>query len=212
MTPRLRLLSLGAGVQSTTLALMIAKGEFSEHIDGAIFADTQWEPAATYAHLDWLTAQLPFPVYRVSAGNIVSAVLTRRTASGKPFSAIPWFVTNPDGSKGMGSSQCTSNYKHAPLMWKTRELLNVARTGYIAPGTVEQWIGISTDEASRMKDATQRYITNRWPLIELGMSRKDCLRWLENYRYPTPPKSACIGCPFHDQATWASMRATRPDD
>ena len=63
-----------------------------------------------------------------------------------------------------------------------------------------------------MKDARQKYITTRWPLIERGMSRQNCLEWLEAYAYPVPPKSACVGCPFHDQATWEKMRDERPGD
>ena len=66
----LTLLSLGAGVQSSTLALMAACGEISPMPDGAIFADTQSEPAAVYTYLDWLERQLPFPVYRVTAGSL----------------------------------------------------------------------------------------------------------------------------------------------
>jgi hypothetical protein len=38
----LRVLSLGAGVQSTTLALMAAHGEIGPMPDCAIFADTGW--------------------------------------------------------------------------------------------------------------------------------------------------------------------------
>jgi 3'-phosphoadenosine 5'-phosphosulfate sulfotransferase (PAPS reductase)/FAD synthetase len=49
---QLRVLSLGAGVQSTTLALMAAHGEI-EPPHCAIFADTGWEPRAVYDHLDW---------------------------------------------------------------------------------------------------------------------------------------------------------------
>ena len=41
---QLRVLSLGAGVQSTTLALMAAHGEIGPMPDCAIFADTGWEP------------------------------------------------------------------------------------------------------------------------------------------------------------------------
>lgn len=41
---RLRALSLGAGVQSTTMALMAAHGEIGPMPDCAIFADTGWEP------------------------------------------------------------------------------------------------------------------------------------------------------------------------
>lgn len=49
-------LSLGAGVQSTTLLLMACHGEFDEQPVEAIFADTGWEPAAVYRHLDWLAS------------------------------------------------------------------------------------------------------------------------------------------------------------
>ncbi len=51
---RLRVLSLGAGVQSTTLALMAAHGVVGPMPDCAIFADTGWEPKAVYDHLAWL--------------------------------------------------------------------------------------------------------------------------------------------------------------
>lgn len=65
----LRILSLGAGVQSTTLALMAAHGEI-DRVDCAIFADTQSEPKAVYDHLERLRAALPFPVYIVSKGSL----------------------------------------------------------------------------------------------------------------------------------------------
>jgi hypothetical protein len=54
-TPALRVLSLGAGVQSTTLLLMSVYGELPP-LDYAIFADTGWEPARVYEHLDRVTA------------------------------------------------------------------------------------------------------------------------------------------------------------
>jgi hypothetical protein len=40
-TTLLRVISLGAGVQSTTMALMAARGEIAPMPDCAIFADTQ---------------------------------------------------------------------------------------------------------------------------------------------------------------------------
>lgn len=48
---RLRVLSLGAGVQSTTLALMAAHGAVGPTPDCAVFADTGCEPRAVYRHL-----------------------------------------------------------------------------------------------------------------------------------------------------------------
>ena len=46
---RLRIISLGAGVQSTTMALMAARGMIPGGLpDCAIFADTGAEPASVY--------------------------------------------------------------------------------------------------------------------------------------------------------------------
>ena len=70
----LRVLSLGAGVQSTTLALMIEKGEIPM-VDAAIFADTGAEPQNVYDHLDWLEKQLSYPVYRVQWRNLKQDIL-----------------------------------------------------------------------------------------------------------------------------------------
>ena len=54
----LRGLSFGAGVQSTVLLLMAAKGEIKPMPDVAIFADTQFEPTNIYSHLDWCKEEL----------------------------------------------------------------------------------------------------------------------------------------------------------
>ena len=47
----LNLISLGAGVQSSVMALMAARGELEPKVDGAIFADTGAEPDDV---MDWL--------------------------------------------------------------------------------------------------------------------------------------------------------------
>lgn len=232
----MRVLSLGAGVQSTTVALLAARGDIQVP-DAAIFADTGWEPKAVYAHLEWLRGQLPFPVHIVSNGNIRDNILARRTAGGGRFAAIPWFIKTliPAGTRvpifgepgevigervlekdewknGMGRRQCTFEHKLKPIMWKTREMLGKDRRARIAPGSAEVLIGISTDEAWRMKPAQQMWMQNRWPLIDLGMSRRDCLRWLKERQYPEPPKSSCIGCPFHNNAMWRDMRENSPEE
>ena len=65
-------ISLGAGVQSTTMVLMAAHGELTPMPRAAIFADTGAEPRAVYEHLDWLRSPnvLPFPVHVVQFGNL----------------------------------------------------------------------------------------------------------------------------------------------
>ena len=56
--PLIRILSLGAGVQSSTMALMAEEGEFGVKPDAAIFADTGWEPSPVIEHLEWLKTQV----------------------------------------------------------------------------------------------------------------------------------------------------------
>jgi 3'-phosphoadenosine 5'-phosphosulfate sulfotransferase (PAPS reductase)/FAD synthetase len=111
-------LSLGAGVQSTTMALMVKHGDLPP-VDCAIFADTGWEPKHVYAHLDWLETVLPYPVHRVSAGNLRTDTLNRSKPSAGRIAAVPWFMSNG----GIGRRQCTKEYKIRPLQRKVRELL-----------------------------------------------------------------------------------------
>lgn len=70
MSKTVHFISLGAGVQSSTMALMAAHGELHPMPEGAIFADTQDEPQEVYDWLAELQRHLPFPIHRVSAGKL----------------------------------------------------------------------------------------------------------------------------------------------
>jgi hypothetical protein len=199
-----RFLSLGAGVQSSTLALMIAHGEL-EPVEAAIFADTGWEPKKVYEWLDWLEKQLPFPVHRVQKGNLRQDILNKQ--QGVRVAAVPWHITMPNGDRAMGRRQCTMEYKIQPLTRKTRDLLGLVPRQRVKEVLCEMLIGISTDEAMRMKPSQEAWKVHRWPLIDKGMSRSDCLAWMERKGYPLPPKSSCIGCPFHNDHEWRAIKA-----
>lgn len=211
MSVKLRVISLGAGVQSTTMALMAAHGEITPMPDCAIFADTQNEPAAVMAHLTKLEPLLSFPVHRVTAGDLGAdfqrALLGDKTRCGQP----PFFVRNPDNdgtaaadSGGMLWRQCTKEYKLQPIRAKVRELCGGK--------PVEQWIGISLDEAHRMKPSGVKYITNLFPLVEKRMTRGDCVAWLKRNGYTTPPKSACYFCPYTSDERWMQMKREAPEE
>jgi len=201
-----RILSLGAGVQSSTMALMAARGEIDMPA-AAVFADTGWEPRKVYEWLDWLEKQLPYPVYRVRNGSLRDSIMNKQSSTGGRFASIPWFTIGPDGKPGMGRRQCTSEHKLLPLRREMRRLLGYEKGARIPPNSCEALIGISTDEALRMKPSTDKWIKNRWPLIEKGMSRNDCLRWMERNGYPKPGKSSCIGCPYHSDDEWRAIKA-----
>src|ERR1017187_4049616 len=127
--PRLNILSLGAGVQSSVIALMAAKGEITPMPDCAIFADTQAEPKSVYVWLDWLEKQLPFPVSRVTAGNLTQRITTTRinkkTGIAYYSNMIPAFTLNPNGSAGIIGRSCTSDFKLKPLLKEQRKIGNI---------------------------------------------------------------------------------------
>lgn len=207
-------LSLGAGVQSSCLALMAAKGEIGPMPDAAIFADTQAEPESVYRWLDWLEKQLPFPVVRVTRGSITEESLKVRQFKNDPLrkwvkSLIPAFIQNPDGSKGIMGRQCTFSYKVEQLEQAARRLAKIKRGQKEI--TVTQWIGISWDEMQRMKSARKPWTQHRWPLIERRMTRRLCLEWMEANGYPKPPRSACMYCPFHSDDEWRRLRDEEPE-
>jgi hypothetical protein len=147
---------------------------------------------------------LPFPVHVVSDGKIREGLI--RGAQGERWASIPAFTKSKSGKVGMIRRQCTKELKIVPIRRKVRELAGIAGKRSPKYPIVEQWIGISFDEVIRMKPSFEAWQVNRFPLIEKGMTRRDCLRWLEKHGYPTPPKSACIGCPFHSNRTWRQMR------
>lgn len=147
---------------------------------------------------------LPFPVHIVSAGNIHDNLIA--AGCGQRWASVPVFTRTIDprgqATIGMIRRQCTGDYKIDPIRRKVRELVGLTRKRSPASPVVEQWIGTSTDEIVRMKPSFETWRVNRWPLVERRMARSDCLRWLDRHGYPQPPKSACIGCPFHSDAVW----------
>jgi len=204
----IRVLSLGAGVQSSTLALMASLGLLNYSVDFAIFADTGAEPRSVYEWLDWLEKKLTFPVKRVSAGNLRDDLLS--TEPGR-FASIPAF-TMYSGRVGMTRRQCTREYKVEPIQRAVRALLGL-KHGERGPRTVEvqQLIGISLDEMGRMKDSGKPYIENVFPLVEMRMTRQHCLDWMQYRGFPRPAKSACTFCPYHDDAMWRDMKLNDPE-
>ena len=228
----LEVLSLGAGVQSSTMALMAAHGELSPCPDVALFADTGSEPGGVYEHLEWLMRPgvLPFPVEVVSGGDMRADILAAEAGHSEPRHgyadgciAVPFFVPgSTPGSKSMLRRECTGHYKIRPMRRRIKQILGRDPEIPIRSTTalVRQWVGISADEWQRSRHSDVRWMQNVYPFLSsrLGgmepgrwMTRGHCLEWLATHGYPTPPKSACTYCPYHDTATWRRMRTHDPE-
>lgn len=203
---RLRILSLGAGVQSSCLLLMSCVG-LIDRIDLAIFADTGWESAATYQHLEWLTKEAEkagIPVVTCGKWSIRDYELSA-SFRGSTFSVLPFHASLDDG-KMLLKRQCTNHFKIQPIRKATRHALGLKPRQRAPKDCVEQWIGISTDERQRIWNyRPDRMQSVRFPLVEMGMSRWDCARWLKDNYGIVPPKSSCVGCPYHSNNEWRAL-------
>lgn len=208
-----RVLSLGAGVQSSCLALMAERGEYGlPKPDLAIFANTGWEPRAVYDHLEWLRSQVSYEIVEVKNGNIRENILKGQMPDGSKFLGIPAFLVNPDSTTGILRRQCTNHYKTKPIHKYLRERLQIA-PGRRAPMDVrvEMWLGISKDEAGRQKPSQEEWVKKRYPLIEKDFTRAHLVNWFnEHYPGRQLPSSSCIGCPYHSDAMWKHLKENDP--
>ena len=204
--------SMGAGVQSTCMALMAMKKEIEPMPEAGIFADTQSEPASVMKQLDFLDEVLPFPIIRTTAGSLRDDQLqiSYRKKDGKAYvkTLIPAFV---EGA-GLLGRKCTRDYKITPIRRIQKELLGLTKHARF-PKELKmiQWLGISLDEMQRMKTSTEPWMEFRHPLIEKKMSRRDCLEWMKANGYPEPPRSACSFCPFHSDKEWTRLKNEEPE-
>lgn len=210
----LRVLSLGAGVQSTAMYIMAARGELTPMPDVAIFADTQAEPAHVYEHLDSLEERYGdiIPIHRVTRGNLEKDCLEGNEDRRK-FAAIPLYVKDGNGKSSILRRQCTREYKIAPIHQEMRRLLGLKKGQRVSGKyVVEMWVGISLDEIARLRDSTDKWIDIRYPFVfDRPMRRGELISWLRDNGWSEPRKSACYFCPFHDDGTWRDMKANEPD-
>jgi hypothetical protein len=186
-------ISLGWGVQSFTLAAMVALGEL-EPVDAAIHADTTHERSDTYAFAAKWTPWLE------ERGVRVVTVRSARTDPTNEHDHPPYSTD----SGGRLMRRCTGAWKISPI----RRWLQANRNKQ----PVEMWLGISLDEYQRMRDSDVQYITHRWPLIEKRTTRHDCVLWLERHGLEVPSKSACVFCPYSDTRSWQDLKSNGNGD
>lgn len=202
--PKLKVLSLGWGVQSFTLAAMSALGDLPK-LDVIIHADTTWEGTETYRFEERWQPWLEQNGLLVVGLSSLSAREVQR--KGSTIHTPAFFYNDGKARVGQLNRACTDRWKIGPvkkIINQELELRGIRRTA----GVVEQWLGISWDEASRAKNSAVSYITIRHPLLERAtrMTRADCVRYLIEHGLEVPPKSACTHCVYHSQKMWEEQK------
>ena len=213
----MRILSLGAGVQSTTLYL-------TDEWNYAIFADTQEEPASVYTHLEWLKTVGRAPILTRTIGKLGDDLMAGTNSDGKPHllrngarvAAIPGYVRFPDRKDyGRTKRQCTREYKLDVIHQSVREILGLRkRQRFPKDVRIIQGIGFSAEEMGRAGRCVAGWkrpqIMPIFPLIERRWRREDCLNYLRTVVPHEVPRSSCVFCPFHSNVEWRWLREQDP--
>lgn len=226
----LTILHNGGGVQTGTIVEMIHDGILPKP-DAAISADTGNEPS--YIYQQWqrdkiLLSSIGVPFLMVNNGNILNDLYR-----GERFAAMPLFTRRYEKIEGYGLSgqsyqdgkmkrQCTSDYKIVPIEREVRTMLlemgMAKETRHkpprirINPGViVESWIGYTIDEIERVNRIHQaKWQRFKFPLIDMKMTKSDCVQWLRDNGKPPRLSSACVICPLIGNAQRRQIRDNDP--
>lgn len=183
----LQLLSYGAGKQTFAILVLIEQERLPKP-DLVIFADTGNESEETYRHIE----------------NVAKPLMARL---GLEFVTI----TRGELYKYCWEQEITPMWPSCTTMFKVRVINNYVFNRYnFKPGVhqCDTWIGITTDEAHRNTASQVQYIVKTFPLLDLGLSRQDCIDLTTFAAYPVPPKSGCVMCPHKN---WEAMIWADPD-
>ena len=205
----MKVLSFGAGMQSTALALMSCENAIHRSrpypevpvYDAVIFCNLGLEPS-------WVRHQMEFTRRSCESAGIFFQVLdaplyqdflqnfgARRTVS------IPWWTLRTDGHKSKMPRICTCDYKSKEVtQYVRRNLLGYRKGQWLKPEDLkahEMHLGFSAEEDRRCRPNPHKLFENHFPLAEMGMTRADSYQYLlEKWGLDTKA-SACAFCPFH---------------
>jgi hypothetical protein len=176
-------------------------------LDFTVHSDTGWERAATYEFSrKWASWLERLGVRVITTRSPDSYGMIDRWGGVQ----IPAFTVDDQGKKGQIRRQCTG-------LWKIKPLRRILRSEMTErgltprPDTVELWLGITMDEFQRARTSGVKYVKNTFPLLDLKMTRDDCVQWLTDHGLPVPGKSSCVFCPYHDTATWKELHSHEED-
>lgn len=195
---RTQIFSSGGGVQSAAIKALIVMGELPNP-DLSVIVDTEREKSTTWDYLETVTGPALSSVgVKISRVNKSLFATCDLLTCGKI--AIPAF-TSSGGSVGKLPTYCSNQ-------WKRRVMQRWARTKGVKRAQV--WMGFSVDEigrAARQIPGGRGKWGVRFPLVEMGMSRGDCISLVKEIGWPPAPRSSCWMCPNMHMREWREVQA-----
>ncbi len=205
----MRVLSFGAGVQSTALLHMMIEGLINP-VDLIVFADTGWEPESVYSHVE--QCRIIADEYGIewsTVSNDLGNAELSAVAGDANGVHVPYF-TRFSGKSGMVRRTCTRLFKIEPIRREIKRRMGLQK-GERVKESVEMVIGISSDEKQRMTQPVEKWLKHDYPLVNMRMTRLQCLDWMRDRGITIPAKSACVFCPYKKRADWHEMKMNDPE-
>jgi hypothetical protein len=200
--------SYGGGVQSAAIAALIVQGKLPTP-DVAVIADTGREASSTWNYLaSVIQPAVGFPIHIVPHSFDGTGYNTVDLWGGKKGETvlIPAFTSAGENGKKEGKLK-----KYCSGEWKAQPVRRWCREHGFDGGDL--WIGFSVDEMERCRTfrAADKW-RQTYPLIDLRMSRGDCIALVERMGWPAAPRSSCWMCPYHSDQEWQHLKKTAPKD
>jgi hypothetical protein len=195
--------SSGGGVQSTAIAVLILKGLLPRP-DYCVMADTGREKQATWNYMDQIVNPA-LAKLRLHIDRVPCSLLERNTFPPSLFN-------------GEGTLLIPAYEKRLPKLtnycsthWKRDVVKRWANDNGLTPAI--NWLGFSTDEMKRVVTPTALNWLLEYPLIfKCPRSREGCENEIEQFGWPTPPKSSCYHCPNMRNPQWRHQRDHAPEE
>ena len=203
-------MSFGAGTQSTGLLLMYLNKKIEAELDLIIFADTGSEPLFVYEYFNYFQSYIKEKYNRgiiVLKQKYTLEEHIRGDYNGdfKRSPSLPYY-----SETGLLKRQCTVDYKIIPIEKYVRKFYNIHKKKN--PITYNMIMGISFDERERMRVSQRWYRENKYPLVELKLSRKNVIDYIKECGVKEPPRSSCYFCPFHSDNYWKMLKDNYPTE
>lgn len=220
----MKILSFGAGMQSTALALMSCENAIVGRpvhpqvpiYDDVVFCDLGFEPPWVKTQADFVRRscesagihykEIKSPLYEDFMTNFGE----RRTIS------IPWWTIKEDGHKSKMPRNCTIDYKVELISKYVRwELLGYKKGQHLRPEDQkahEMHMGFSYEERKRCKESPNPMFVNKFPLVDMLLVRADNYAYIRDVWGLETKASACSFCPFHRNYFYQYLKNNVPDD
>lgn len=204
----MRTFSYGGGVQSTAALILTAEGKLDYPV--FLFANVgeDSENPKTLAYVR--DVAMPYAqrhgielheIRRYTKTGHAETVMERLLGDNR---SVPIPVRGANGGPAFRRN-CTVDFKIKVMMkW-------LKKHGATADNPAITGLGISIDEIHRMRIGTEPQQLLEYPLIDLHLSRAQCMEIIRKSELPIPAKSSCYFCPYHTPTEWGRMKREEPE-